>query len=124
MKYALLIAFCSLVIFSCEKWHLNDYRRKFVGKYEIERSEGCCTCPPEITHITLSIDYGSNDSTVTILNDELFIKKSGDIQGYNVSYGYYLGKFKGDSIQVFHTNGSLGCQYVISYKGPRISKKP
>lgn len=125
MKYFLV----SLILFilslsACKKdSELSDYRFDYVGKYQTlcrVSSYGIYPASYSETDTVLSVDYGSEDSTIIVLGNQI----KANING--VSYYFYHGSItiNNDTLKAFYMSGGLGGGQNISYEGYRISYMP
>jgi hypothetical protein len=126
MKYLLFFsAIFIMVSTACEKAsRKDDFRDKYVGKYRVTeeiKSYGSPVCGSvfSVKDTIITVDYGTNDSTLVVLGREVKL----DEDGYYHSYHYGL-RLWNDSIWSSHMNGGLGCGVYETYTGKRISSKP
>ena len=113
-----IVLFGLLSVISCEKDN-TDFRRAFVGQYQVEEKitcyGECFTC--QTTRDTIIIvDYGFHKNTLYVLGREVEL----DSDGNYLSYHYSL-HMSNDSLFSNYMNGGLGCGQTEIYKGIRIS---
>lgn len=122
MKKLLLFLFIfSFMLVSCKKDN-PDSRDVYVGRYFVHESVNCygpCdTCSTE-RDTSISVTYGSTDTTLMVLGREVWLDTGGTFYAYH--YGL---EFRDDSIFSNYMNGGLGCGQYESYKGVKTSNTP
>ena len=121
------LIFTGLFINSCHKEEekiqvQNDFRDKYVGKYQVTESINCygpCDTCSSQKDTVISVRYGLTDSTLSVLGRDVFLDANGNYYAYH--YGLRLWN---DSIYSNYMNGGLGCGQHEIYEGVRISATP
>lgn len=121
ISFTLLISF----IFSCKKDDGNDFRNKYIGKYKVHErisSYGSPSCGEPYNYekdTVISVNYGSTDSTLSVLNRDVLLDSDGNYYAYH--YGLRMWN---DSISSNFMNGGLGCGEYVVHIGYKISDTP
>jgi len=124
MKKLINIIFLILILFSCNKENnnLNKNLSNYIGKYQTVSKFTTFGAMPysNIEKDTIiSVDYGNSDTTLIVLNREVWLDKNREFYDYH--YGL---QFRNDSIFSTFMNGGLGGGNYEYYVGYKISDKP
>jgi len=117
-----LIVIAGLVIsasltYSCsEIFPVFDYRTKFVGLYHVKGTISCygpCSECFREWDTVLFVDYGSTDSTLYVLGEDMTFNHTKD----HHTYGLHLWQ---DSLFFEQTIGGIGCGTNEWYSGIKV----
>lgn len=127
MKNLFLIVLLQLLFIGCNKENndIPDYRDKFIGKYQCNKT-GNYHCGDSTyyydTTVIVTITK-ENDSLINILNAALKINTNGEFGGGlypDSAYHGFGGYFISDSVFFNTYEGGLGCFTSLNYKGKKI----
>jgi hypothetical protein len=120
-----LIVVLAFAVFSACKKDCNtpsDFRDVWRGQYQCVETVNCygpCFTCSSTRDTIISVDFGTTDSTLSVLGREVWLDSGGSYYAYH--YGL---NFRNDSIFSNYMSGGLGCGSYISHVGVKISDTP